>query len=144
MPSQSGIRYGQRKQSGQSDTQQLIQIKSYLKKRWHLDFKREWYIGFENDKLITIVERVPKGTQFKWKNPDLLYMGKYGMIIIEVDGTVHDRKMLDTWKRNELYKSNGIKLVVLNLAEIKASGKTIYDKLDCDLDRMLGGLCAKH
>ncbi|MFM7796182.1 MAG: hypothetical protein ACKO7N_05395, partial [Candidatus Nitrosotenuis sp.] len=87
MPSQSGIRYGQRKQSGQSDTTQLIQIKSYLKKRWHLDFKREWYVGFDsNERIISIVNKVPKGTKYKWKNPDLLHMGKHGMIIIEVDG----------------------------------------------------------
>jgi len=145
MPSQSGIRFGQRKQSGQSDTAQLIQINSYLKKRWHLDFKREWYVGFDlNDRIVSIVNTVPKGTKYKWKNPDLLYMGKHGMIIIEVDGKVHDRKMLDTWKRNALYLSNGIKLIVLNISEISHSGKTLYEKLDCDLDKILGGLCAKH
>lgn len=146
MKSQSGIRYGQKKQSGQSDTHQLISIKSYLKKRWHLDFKREWYVGFDPVSLniVAILDKVPKGTQIKWKNPDLIHIGKHGVIIIEVDGAVHDRKMLDTWKRNELYKINGVKLVVLNLAEIKASGKTIYEKLDCDLDKILGGTCAKH
>ena len=142
---QSGIRFGQRKQKGQSDTEQLIGVRNYLKRRWHLDFKREWYLGFtQEDRLTMIMECVPKGTQFKWKNPDLLYIGKFGMIIIEVDGAVHDRKVLDTWKRNELYISNGIKLIVLNLASIKASGKTLFQTLDCDLDRILGGLCAKH
>ncbi|MFM7796491.1 MAG: hypothetical protein ACKO7N_06990, partial [Candidatus Nitrosotenuis sp.] len=67
-----------------------------------------------------------------------------GMIIIEVDGKVHDRKMLDTWKRNTLYLSNGIKLIVLNISEINQSGKTLFEKLDCDMDKILGGLCAKH
>ena len=31
---QSGIAYGQKKQQGQSDTEQLIQIASYIRKSW--------------------------------------------------------------------------------------------------------------
>ena len=142
----SGIRHGQRtKQKGQSDLHQLIDLKLYLKRRWHMVFKREWYLGFDtNDRIIAIIDKVPKGTKYKWKNPDLLYIGKEGLIIIEVDGKVHDRKMLKTWERNDLYKDAGAKLIVLNIEEIKSSGKSIYKTLDCRMREILGGDCAEH
>ena len=108
-------------------------------------FKREWYLGFDtNDRIIAIIDKVPKGTKYKWKNPDLLYIGKEGLIIIEVDGKVHDRKMLKTWERNDLYKDAGAKLIVLNIEEIKSSGKSIYKTLDCRMREILGGDCAEH
>jgi hypothetical protein len=104
-----------------------------------LPFKREWYLGFgSEDNLVAIMECVPKGTHYRWKNPDLLYMGKYGMIIIEVDGAVHDRKVSTTEKRNDLYLSNRIKLIVLNLRDIKANGKTLNEALDEKMRRILG------
>ena len=46
-------------------------------------FKREWYLGFDtNDRIIAIIDKVPKGTKYKWKNPDLLYIGKEGLMIL--------------------------------------------------------------
>lgn len=131
----SGIRYGQRhKQTGKSDLVQLIKLANYIKDRWHLQFNREWYIGFDNeDKIQRICEYVTErdSRKFRWRNPDLsLLHKKFGLIIIEVDGAVHDRYVERTERRNSLYERNQVKLVVLNVGEIKASGKSLEEALD--------------
>lgn len=136
---QSGIRYGQNKQVGQSDTAQLIEIATQLRKKYNIPVKREWYIIFstETNKIKKIKDHVTKGDM--WldgkeiayvKNPDLLWIDKYGMWIIEVDGAVHDRKILKTQERNELFISNYIKLIVVNLADLKIMNLDIYDYID--------------
>lgn len=147
---QSGIAYGQKKQNGQSDTEQLIQIASYLRKKYKVKVKREPYLVFDinTDMLIKgpvdnisqsdlriELEEIGEGlVDFKViaypKNPDLLWIDKYGMWIIEVDGAVHDRKTEKTRKRNELFISNHIKLIVVNLADLKEMKKNIYDYID--------------
>jgi len=130
---QSGIAYGQKKQQGQSDTEQLVNIKRYLIKKYKIKVMREPYLLFNtNDKLKKIKDHVTKAdlNDHYPKNPDLLWMDKYGTWIIEVDGAVHDRKVEKTRKRNELFISNHIKLIVVNLADIKELGLNIYDYID--------------
>ena len=132
---QSGIAHGQKKQQGQSDTEQLIQIASYLRKKYKVKVKREPYLIFgHDDRLKSILDTVDRNQTIKdvvtIKNPDLLWIDKYGMWIIEVDGAVHDRKVEKTIKRNELFIKNHIKLIVVNLADIKELGLNIYDYID--------------
>ena len=71
------------------------------------------------------------------KNPDLTWIDKYGMWIIEVDGAVHDRKVEKTNQRNELFRSNNIKLIVVNLAELKELELDIYDYIDSEIWRLI-------
>lgn len=131
---QSGIAYGQKKQNGQSDTEQLISIASYLRKKYKVKVMRESYLIFNNitDRLMKIKDHVTKKDLNDGypKNPDILWMDKYGTWIIEVDGAVHDRKVEKTRKRNELFIKNHIKLIVVNLADIKELGLNIYDYID--------------
>ena len=103
-----------------------------------MDFKREWYVGFDREygNLYRISESVGKQEleQFKWKNPDLLCVhNEYGIIIVELDGAIHDRKVQKTIERNELFRGAGIKLVVLNIADIKEVGETIIERLESDM-----------
>ncbi len=130
---QSGIRYGQKKQQGQSDTEQLIAIKRHLKDKHKILAKREPYLLFKDERLLSVLDHVKRSQvdrSIEIKNPDLLWIDKYGMWIIEVDGAVHDRKVEKTRKRNELFISNHIKLIVVNLADIKELGLNIYDYID--------------
>ena len=144
MVKQSGIAFGQRtKQKGQSDLDQLIRLKQFLKERFHMDFKREWYVGFDREygHLCRISESVGKQEleRFKWKNPDLLCIDKqYGIIIVELDGAIHDRKVQKTIQRNELFRGAGIKLIVLNIADIKECKETIIGKLESEMLDILG------
>tara|TARA_R110002167_G_scaffold321710_1_gene527605 strand:+ start:353 stop:844 length:492 start_codon:yes stop_codon:yes gene_type:complete len=133
---QSGIAYGQKKQYGQSDTEQLIQIASYLRKKYKIKVKREPYLIFNvNNKLIKIKESVTKAdlNDCSVKNPDLLWIDKYGMWIAEIDGAVHDRKIQKTLERNRLFRSNNIKLIVVNLADCKELGVDIYEYIDSEI-----------
>ena len=137
---QSGISYGQKKQYGQSDTAQLIAIASYLRKKYKVKIKREAYLIFNIDnKLIKIKDYVTKAdlNDCTAKNPDLLWIDKYGMWIVEVDGAVHDRKVEKTNQRNELFRSNNIKLIVVNLAELKELQLDIYDYIDSEILRLI-------
>ena len=142
---QSGIAFGQRtKQKGQSDLEQLIMLKQFLKQRFHMDFKREWYVGFDREygNLYRISESVGKQelSEFKWKNPDLLcFDNQHGIIIVELDGAIHDRKVQKTIERNELFRGAGIKLVVLNIADIKEVGETIIGRLESDMMDLIHG-----
>mgnify|MGYP000532140808 FL=1 len=142
---QSGIAFGQRtKQKGQSDLEQLIMLKQFLKQRFHMDFKREWYVGFDKEygNLYRISESVGKQelSEFKWKNPDLLcFDNQHGIIIVELDGAIHDRKVQKTIERNELFRGAGIKLVVLNIADIKEVGETIIGRLESDMMDLIHG-----
>jgi hypothetical protein len=141
---QSGIAFGQRsKQKGQSDLDQLIRLKQFLKERFHMDFKREWYVGFDREygHLCRISESVGRQEleRFKWKNPDLLCIDKqYGIIIVELDGAIHDRKVQKTIQRNELFRGAGIKLIVLNIADIKECKETIIGKLESEMLNIVG------
>ena len=139
---QSGIAYGQKKQQGQSDTEQLIQIASYLRKKYKVQVKREPYLIFgHDDKLKSITDTVKRNQTIKdvttIKNPDLLWIDKYGMWIIEVDGAVHDRKVEKTIKRNELFRKNHIKLIVVNLADLKETNQNIYNYIDAEILRII-------
>ena len=131
---QSGIAYGMKKIQGQTDTEQLIQIASYLRKKYKVKVKREPYLLFNADKeLISILDNVKYSDvdrSIEIKNPDLLWIDKYGMWIIEVDGAIHDRKVEKTRKRNELFINNHINLIVVNLADCKELGVNIYDYID--------------
>jgi hypothetical protein len=58
---QSGISFGQRKQLGQSDTEQLISIASYIRQKYKVKVKREAYLLFNIDnKLKSVKEYVTK------------------------------------------------------------------------------------
>lgn len=143
---QSGIAYGQRtKQKGQSDLEQLVALKRFLKDRFHMDFKREWYVGFDKEYgyVCRISESVGKKEleRFKWKNPDLLCIHrKYGLVIVELDGAIHDRKVRKTEERNELFRGGGIKLVVLNIADIKENRETIIQRVESEMLKLLGNI----
>jgi very-short-patch-repair endonuclease len=98
----------------------------------------------EDSLLYRVLEKVPTNIsrKFRWKNPDLICVhNKFGIIVIEVDGAVHDRKVQKTLDRNELYISSGIKLIVLNIADIKFTNKTIFEVIDSEMTRVT---CAKH
>ena len=142
---QSGIAFGQRtKQKGQSDLDQLIRLKQFLKERFHMDFKREWYCGFDKEygNLCSISEQVGRKEleRFRWKNPDLLcHDREYGIIIVEVDGSIHDRKVRKTEERKELFRGAGIKLVVLNIADIKECGETVIGRLENNMLDLIHG-----
>ena len=151
----SGISYGQKKQQGQSDLEQLVSIQQYLIKKYKSKVWREWYLIFDkhNEELQKIVGYVNKDdlgeyytnedgyeeykiTNFA-RNPDLMWADKYGLWVIEVDGAVHDVKVKQTNERNELYLRNHIKLIVVNLADLKETKQNIFKYIDKQIARLI-------
>tara|TARA_R110000823_G_scaffold273281_1_gene392337 strand:- start:429 stop:869 length:441 start_codon:yes stop_codon:yes gene_type:complete len=141
---QGGIAYGQKNlQRGANDTTILISLKTFLRQEFLLEFKREWYVGFDKEygNLCRIAESIGKAElqRFKWKNPDLLCVSnEFGIIIVELDGAIHDRKVQKTVERNVLFRGAGIKLIVLNIADIKEFGETIKDHLSQEMKKIVG------
>ena len=142
---QSGIIYGQKKQTGQTDTEQLIKIANYLFTEYKISVKREWYIIFdiETDEILKIKDHVERedlrdnGLDIAYaKNPDLLWFDKYGMWIIEIDGAVHDRKVKKTLERNALFIKNHVKLIVVNIADLKELDIDMFNYIDQKLTEM--------
>ncbi len=152
---QSGINFGKKKQTGQSDLEQLIEIQNYLIRKYGNKVWREWYLIFdkENEELQKIVGYVNKDdlgeyytnedgyeeykvTNFA-RNPDLMWADKYGLWVIEVDGKVHDYHGVKTEERNELYLRNHIKLIVVNLAEMKELRLDIFKYIDKQITRLI-------
>jgi very-short-patch-repair endonuclease len=68
----------------------------------------------------------------------LCVSNEFGIIIIELDGAVHDRKVQKTVERNVLFRGAGIKLIVLNIADIKEFGETLKDHLSQEMKKIVG------
>jgi len=110
-----------------------------------MEFRREWYVGF--NKLDGRVERILRevghdtAKEYWWRNPDLLCIDKRrGLIIIEIDGSIHDRELAKTERRNEQYKQAGVHLIVLNIRDIKAKGIKLTDQLNWEMKKLLSGV----
>jgi len=52
---------------------------------------------------------------------------------------VHDRKIQKTLERNELFLKNRIKLIVVNLSDIKYLEIDIYDYIDKKIMEIING-----
>jgi hypothetical protein len=61
-----------------------------------------------------------------------------GTIIIELDGRVHNVKVAKTDERNKLFRDAGIKLIVLNIADIGYHDETIWERCDFELMSIVG------
>jgi len=107
-----------------------------------MNFRREWFVGF--DKETGTVRRIAESVaysevnSFKWRNPDLLYLSKSrGLIVIEIDGSIHDKKTDKTSRRNEQYVAGHIKLIVINLANVRATNRTLEEVIDWKMEKLL-------
>jgi len=141
MIKQSGINFGQRRQIGATDTELLIEIRQWLLQTYNINARREWYMGFsEMGSLDFVKESVDRQTAFKYRSrircPDLFFTHKeYGMFVIEVDGAIHDVKREKTIERNSQYALAGMKLIVVNLSDLRYYKMSIHDYLIRSLDK---------
>jgi len=139
----SGVAFGQRtKQSRQNDTDDLIELVRLIRDKYNMEFKREWYFGFHDEGYLCRITKdvgVKESRRFRWKNPDLHCIDRdFGIIIIELDGAVHDVKVEKTNERNKLFKDAGIKLIVLNIADIRYHEQTIWERCDEEIMNIVG------
>lgn len=120
----SGIRYGQRtKQNAPNDEAMQIALSAHIKRKWKQMVKREWYLLFdENYHLMGFAPTVTKREHDMYivRNPDLFWIDSKTVQpwICELDGAVHRNRYKKDKRRNEIYQSAGINLVILQLFEM--------------------------
>lgn len=71
------------------------------------------YEGFNNELSHMEV------TQFKIQHPDVLMFLDNEMVILELDGSWHDKHVEQTEARNKIYELNDLKYIVVNETDLK-------------------------
>ena len=105
--------------------------------------KREWFLILDHEDRIIGLPRyeitlAEKSRKERYRNPDLLWWDN-GLVILEVDGYVHYVKSANTEKRNNIYKNNNCKFMVIETFEMidgKVKNKSI-EKILKELDDKL-------
>lgn len=117
---QSGIRYGQRLQTRENDIDAKIKLCNHIRRKYNLVPLRDWYLVFNAGKLEGISKTIPRdiGRDKVFRNPDIITYSQIGLLIIELDGSVHRYHEQRTADRNRLYADAGIKYIVLNTKDV--------------------------
>lgn len=127
--------------SYKNDDVELVEIGQHLRDTTDFVVKREHYIFFDkmSGKYMGYDSTVPNNCKYKVRNPDLILCDKEGNIrkIIEIDGSVHDKKFFDTEQRNEEYFMANLPLVVVSKLDIKTN---IFDLVD---DKIMESICKR-
>ena len=126
--------------SYKNDETELTDIGQFIRDITPYGVGVEWYILFDKmtGEFVKYVKAVMENTKYKIRNPDLILFDKNTkklVMVIEIDGSVHDVHFLDTQNRNEEYFYAGVPLLVVNKFEIDT---TIFDHITKCLEALLG------
>jgi len=118
--------------SYKNDDVELVDIGQFLRDTTNYRVEREWYILFNKmtGEYVSYQETFNGNIKYKPRNPDLILIDKKTnkiVLIIEIDGGVHDKKFADTEERNEEYVMARLPLLTINKLEIET---TIFDLVD--------------
>ncbi len=113
--------------SYKNDDVDLVEVGQFIRDTFKYRVEREWYVIFDKWSMtyMGFSDHIPTGFVNKIRNPDLMIIkDKKIKLIVEIDGGIHDKKFLDTEKRNEEYFLAGLPLLVIDKSEIET---TIFD-----------------
>lgn len=118
--------------SYKNDDVELVDIGQFLRDTTNYRVEREWYILFNKmtGEYVSYQETFNGNIKYKPRNPDLILIDKNTnkiVLIVEIDGGVHDKKFADTEERNEEYIMARLPLLTINKLEIET---TIFDLVD--------------
>ena len=118
--------------SYKNDDVELVDIGQFLRETTDYRVEREWYILFDKmtGEYMGYQETFNGNLKYKPRNPDLILIDKKTkkiILIVEIDGGVHDKKFANTEQRNEEYFLSGLPLLVISKLEIET---TIFDLVD--------------
>ena len=118
--------------SYKNDDVELVDIGQFLRDTTKYRVEREWYILFNKmtGEYVSYQETFNGNIKYKPRNPDLILIDKNTnkiVLIVEIDGGVHDKKFADTEERNEEYIMARLPLLTINKLEIET---TIFDLVD--------------
>ena len=119
-----------------NDTQDLVNLGQFLREAFNVRVEREWFIFYRDDTFVGVSSTVPDTCTYSIKTPDLmLFEGSKLICCVELDGKVHDTVAFgDTLDRNELYKTLGIPLVVINKGTLEVS---MYDTAHREVEKII-------
>ena len=125
--------------SYKNDDIELVEIGQFLRETQNYRVEREWYVLFDkmSGKYLGYKETFDGDKTISPRNPDLLLIDKktkHLVLVIEIDGGVHDTKFYDTEERNDQYESAGISLLVISKLEIET---TIIDLVNKKVSEVL-------
>lgn len=126
--------------SYKNDDMDLVELGQFLRDTTGYRVEREWYVVFDKRDGNTgsvYCKNIPDKVRWDFRNPDLILIDKKTgklILIIELDGAIHEKKWLDTQQRNEQYFIAGLPFITLSPLEIKTNifdlvTKKIGDKL---------------
>ena len=113
--------------SYKNDDVDLVEVGQFLRETTKYRVEREWYIIFNRETSMYMGYTPNAVASQKVKNPDLILIDKDTntlRLIIEIDGSVHDKKFFKTEERNEYYFLAGLPLLVIDKSDITT---TIFD-----------------
>ncbi len=118
--------------SYKNDDVELVDIGQFLRETTDYRVEREWYVLFDKmtGEYMGYQETFNGNLKYKPRNPDLMLIDKKTkkiILIVEIDGGVHDKKFASTEQRNEEYFFAGLPLLVISKLEIET---TIFDLVD--------------
>jgi len=126
--------------SYKNDDVDLVELGQFIRDTTKYRVEREWYVVF--DKMtggyLGYTQNTAMGMNKKIRNPDLILIDretKKLILIIELDGSIHDVKIYDTEQRNNDYEYAGLNYIILTPAEIKTN---IFDLVTKKIGEKLG------
>jgi len=115
----------------------VIQVQSYLIKKYNVIPKREWFITLDHEDKFSakpheFISEVQKMRRDSYRCPDLVFYDKEVLFIVEIDGFVHYIKSEKTNKRNQIYLNNKCNFIAIDTYDIDGKGKII----DRDIEKV--------
>lgn len=115
--------------SYKNDDVELVEVSQFLRDTTPYKVEREWYIFFNKmtGEYLGYKDNVPNYCINKIRNPDILLIDKKTnklLLVIEIDGGIHERKFFETENRNQDYFLAGLPLLVISKLDIET---TIFD-----------------
>lgn len=115
-----------------NDLEELTEIGQFLRDNFPEVLVRiEWAILYNgNDEYKGYSKVIYEDSEYKFRTPDIILINKKTRKLlgcIEIDGSIHDVHMDDTWKRNKVYEDLGINLKVVDKSLLKINKTSIFD-----------------
>lgn len=115
--------------SYKNDEIDLVELGQFIRDTTKYRVEREWYIIFDRmtGKYLGYSKTFNGNVHRHPRNPDLILIDKKTnklVLVIEIDGEVHDVHFRDTEDRNDEYEFAGVPLLPIRTIEVET---TIYD-----------------
>ncbi len=109
--------------SYKNDDEDLVELGDFLRDVMPYKVVREWYVIFEKmtGKYLGFQKTFNGNLKYIPRNPDLILVDKKTnkiVLVIEIDGSIHEVHFAETEDRNKLYEDAGLPLLVVNTREI--------------------------